>query len=1072
MWVVCASFLFMSDGGQLESFFANLMRRQAREAGAEDTMRWLEGFPQYAEPSRNPLGFLGDVLMREAGAREDAGRAAFDAFMTAERAIEGASANALRGRYAEPGSMPYDWDLTLPEVYREMGAPGPIADVVGTVQSLGLPSTLDAVPGLSTVSDIAEIVGDAGRLASRLPPGAVDATTSAVFGGAGMGNLGDRRTEGEVGNLLNRLFGREVSPEGPRVEGRRFVDEPIIEGAPLHVVRTGPDEVAYRELQAGKEPGRRSFSEPVPVARDLARSYKEQNSALLDYDINDVDEGIITALDVDHQKRIAEAFENAVDSPNDPMVQTAYTQLATETMDQYNWIVNNSDIRFELWDKGGEPYANSAEMLADVRENGHMYVLATEAEFGAEGISDAQRAGNPLLQDSGITDVNGRPMLINDVFRGVHDFFGHSVRGNSFGAVGEENAWAEHAAMFSPLARRAMTTETRGQNSWVNFGPNMQGPDGRVLKPGDEGYMSSAERGFAEQKMTLLPEWVSDPFLIGRENPAGNLEGPAPETPLFVDEANPEFVIPKPVMDVLAKTGLTPSGARRLLTARAAENEPFNATLVNNFLSDAFNNGIITYDEFQNAVDDLGVFASSMGNDAYRGDISVYNQMLNESPEESLKASQNLFSQMPRELSDDATGSDLYGYAADNELFILDALRNNPRITPEEADKLREFEDLYLDYIYSFDDTLNVRTADGRVINPDYDDENEHLDLIHSTLGTKLGNDYLEAIGFEGFRFTDDYVPKTDIGQNVGSLKAAMNQNYENMAEDLTEYTRQQRMENAPPDEFEQELNEMLNDNVLINFNTMMEDLFNRHPDLRPTINSGASIEEIADVIENYLDDVADYGSMANFFRYFREELVSGEDFNSLDKTPGDFRKFVRENLNNIIDNVRNNRPSGQTPNQGGFIEEGPDNLEEWDFDRINQEGYRAVIDDAVQTFKTADMNSAYGGAIVLDSLEELRGYNPDEVTRALSEFAFAQNPDIDDFEAELVANQIGAALNNEMGAVVDAMQRGELYEIVQILADNGVPYDRANQFQVFLFGLRDEDFDGLLNIMESVRWN
>ena len=145
---------------------------------------------------------------------------------------------------------------------------------------------------------------------------------------------------------------------------------------------------------------------------------------------------------------------------------------------------------------------------------------------------------------------------------------------------------------------------------------------------------------------------------------------------------------------------------------------------------------------------------------------------------------------------------------------------------------------------------------------------------------------------------------------------------------------------------------------------------------------------------------------------------------------------------------------------------------EEWDFDRINQEGYRAVIDDAVQTFKTADMNSAYGGAIVLDSLEELRGYNPDEVTRALGEFAFAQNPDIDDFEAELVANQIGAALNNEMGAVVDAMQRGELYEIVQILADNGVPYDRANQFQVFLFGLRDEDFDGLLNIMESVRWN
>jgi len=469
----------MGDGGQLKSFFDNLMRRQAREAGAEDTMRWLEGFPQFAEPSRNPLGFLGELLMGEAGAREDAGRAAVDAFVAAERAIEGASANALRGRYAEPGSMPYDWDLTLAEAYEGAGVPSYIANPLGTVQSLGLPSVLDAVPGLSVVGDIAQVVGDVGRTLSKVGPEAISALPFAV-----------------------------------RIQPGARQSEPLVLGEPIHTVRTGPEEIEYRSRQAEKPEGRRTFSEPIPLAQDLASEYRQSRSDILDYDINSVEQGIITGLDVDHQKLIADAFEEAIDEPNNPLVREAYEAMAEETLDQYQLMFDNG-IRFELWDKGGEPYANSAEMLNDVRNNNHMYILSTEGDFGQEGITAAQRAENPLLADSGYTDVNGRPLLVNDVFRGVHDFFGHSVRGNSFGPIGEENAWAEHASMYSPLARRAMTTETRGQNSWVNFGPHMRNAEtGIVLKPGDEGYLTVTERPFGEQKVTLLPEWASNPFLI------------------------------------------------------------------------------------------------------------------------------------------------------------------------------------------------------------------------------------------------------------------------------------------------------------------------------------------------------------------------------------------------------------------------------------------------------------------------------------------------------------------------------------------------------------------------------
>jgi len=165
-----------------------------------------------------------------------------------------------------------------------------------------------------------------------------------------------------------------------------------------------------------------------------------------------------------------------------------------------------------------EPYANSADMIADLRDNKVMKIFSTESGFGDTPITDDQRAENPLLRDSGYKDVNGLPLLVNDVFRFVHDFFGHAERGNSFGAKGEENAWDAHSRMYSPLARKAMTTETRGQNSWVNFsGVNDEAfklrDKARALRK--EGRTEEAAQlveqvyeimRFADQKIGLLPD--------------------------------------------------------------------------------------------------------------------------------------------------------------------------------------------------------------------------------------------------------------------------------------------------------------------------------------------------------------------------------------------------------------------------------------------------------------------------------------------------------------------------------------------------------------------------------------
>jgi len=80
----------------------------------------------------------------------------------------------------------------------------------------------------------------------------------------------------------------------------------------------------------------------------------------------------------------------------------------------------------------------------------------------------------------------------------VHDYYGHCKDGFGMRADGEENAWRSHSAMFSPLARRAMTSETRGQNSWVNFGPHAE----------KNRTASAADTVYADQKVGLLPGWV------------------------------------------------------------------------------------------------------------------------------------------------------------------------------------------------------------------------------------------------------------------------------------------------------------------------------------------------------------------------------------------------------------------------------------------------------------------------------------------------------------------------------------------------------------------------------------
>jgi hypothetical protein len=99
------------------------------------------------------------------------------------------------------------------------------------------------------------------------------------------------------------------------------------------------------------------------------------------------------------------------------------------------------------WVKPGQkdPYALSPRLAAmDVSENNHWWGFPTDLGYGSGvGESDTSK-DNPMLKPTGEV-IDGRKVVVNDVFRIVHDMMGHLKEGNGFRAEGEENAWRSHA---------------------------------------------------------------------------------------------------------------------------------------------------------------------------------------------------------------------------------------------------------------------------------------------------------------------------------------------------------------------------------------------------------------------------------------------------------------------------------------------------------------------------------------------------------------------------------------------------------------------------------------------------
>jgi len=197
----------------------------------------------------------------------------------------------------------------------------------------------------------------------------------------------------------------------------------------------------------------------------------------------------------------------------DDLLRKSYGQMAKETQQQFESL----PVRMSFHRAGEGNYPNSAAMIDDVTQRGHLNV------FQGGDPHDFLNAVDPR------TGLNS-----NEMFRAVHDFYGHGIKKNPFGPKGEEVAWGAHQPMYTDLARPAMTAETRGQNSLVNYSPLNATMKAELLKVDeaihearrygrDESLSKLLERRreimdtfqYAPQKSLILPPEFNEPGYLG-----------------------------------------------------------------------------------------------------------------------------------------------------------------------------------------------------------------------------------------------------------------------------------------------------------------------------------------------------------------------------------------------------------------------------------------------------------------------------------------------------------------------------------------------------------------------------
>lgn len=229
------------------------------------------------------------------------------------------------------------------------------------------------------------------------------------------------------------------------------------------------------EQQAFFDPGKLNPHQfpAVPEVQEAAKRYTHGA-----HTTEGLDERINTGR---QQFAVAGAYREALNKPEAPGLRKSYVAMKNSVNKQYDLMTRPKEagglgLRHELvHDK--DPYggtgvttAGSAKQMGEDVHRGVIKTMSTEATGGHAFFSNEE----------------------NDKFRAVHDVFGHAATGRGFDAPGEEVAYLSHRQMFPKRALAALTSETRGQNAYLN------------RRRGIPGFTAGEEAQFPPQSKKLV----------------------------------------------------------------------------------------------------------------------------------------------------------------------------------------------------------------------------------------------------------------------------------------------------------------------------------------------------------------------------------------------------------------------------------------------------------------------------------------------------------------------------------------------------------------------------------------
>jgi DNA polymerase III epsilon subunit-like protein len=212
--------------------------------------------------------------------------------------------------------------------------------------------------------------------------------------------------------------------------------------------------------------------DPVESMKTGAEGYAESIGKTLDntgLDTVSVTPDVVTA--------VAQAYDNL---PNYNEAAVPYFEaFRDETAEQYKYLTEVLGVKVEVTSE--DPYANIEELFADLRDNNRIKVLSAKSTGEV-----------PMFSSEQI-----------EMFRAVHDAFGHAAIGRGFDRHGEEAAFRAHAQMYSDDAALALESVTRGQNASLIF--NGKFPTQKIaILPRELSEVNVPKDTAPEQKTTSL----------------------------------------------------------------------------------------------------------------------------------------------------------------------------------------------------------------------------------------------------------------------------------------------------------------------------------------------------------------------------------------------------------------------------------------------------------------------------------------------------------------------------------------------------------------------------------------